>query len=444
MKRLFAALVISGAATGVLAQTPALPSGTALTYGNVSNPYNLAAYSGNPATGATLLYSDKRGFGMSLVNAGIGLEFGPIEKIYNEIDGIQERLNTVQSSFSSGSSVPDLSVVETLKNDSDALLAELGDSFYMDIAVSVQPIGPLVTTGPDLGSLVFDLSFDVQAKIGFLDAPLELDFLASSGELIQTNSAAYLKVGGLAQGSVSYSKEMYELPEGIVYGGFRLAYYQVLLTKSLISFQEFSDATTLLEDEISDAIGGGGAAGFGLDIGTLFVTPHYQVGGTLKNINAPSFDYPVIGKNCETDACFSALGFSDEIDLEETYTMFPQLNLEGSLYSLSRMWAISTSLEVNPIRDMVANEYQWFTLSSSFMPKLWTKWFWAPGVRVGYRQNLVGTQMNYLTFGVSWLFAHIDVAYGLKPFDTSKIEGLEDVPFAARSLALSAGVNFMF
>ncbi len=227
MKRLFAALAICGAATGVLAQTPALPAGTALTYGNVSNPYNLAAYSGNPATGATLLYSDKRGFGMSIVNASIGLEFGPIEKIYNDIDGIQERLNAVQSSFSSGSSVPDLSIVETLKNDADALLAELGDSFYMDVAVGVQPIGPLVTTGPDLGSLVFDVAFDVQAKIGFLDAPLELDFLASSGELIQTNSAAYLKVGGMAQGSVSYSKEMYELPEGIIYGGFHFASYQI-------------------------------------------------------------------------------------------------------------------------------------------------------------------------------------------------------------------------
>ena len=446
MKRLITTLALCGVSMGLYAQTPMLPSGTALTHGNVSNPYNLAGYSGNPATGATLLYTDKRGFGMSVVNsAGIALEFGPIEKIYNDIELIQGRLETVQSQFS-GTEIPDLSVVEDLKNDADALLVELGDSFYMDAAIGIQPLGPFVTTGPDLGSLVFDAGLDVQAKIGFLDAPLELDFLASSGDQIQTNSAAYMKVGGLAQGSLSYSKEVYELPEGIIYGGFRLAYYQVLLTKSLISFQEFDDATSLLEDEISDAIGGGGETGVGLDIGALFVTPHYQVGGTIKNINAPSFDYPAIGKDCQNDACFSALGFSDVIDLEETYTMFPQLNLEGSLYSLSRMWAVSTSLDMNPIRDMVANEYQWFTVSSSFVPKLWSKWFWAPGLRVGYRQNLVGTQMNYLTIGVSWLIAHIDVAYGLKSFDTSTIEGLEDVPSALsrRSFALNAGLSFMF
>lgn len=445
MKRILTALVMCGASTGVFSQTSALPSGANLTHGNVSSPYNLSAYSGNPATGVTLLFSEKRGFGMSIVNSvGVALEFGPIEQIYNNIDGIQQRLDAVQSSFLSGSATPDLSVVEALKNDADNLLAELGDSFYMDAAIGVQPLGPFVTTGPDLGSLVFDLGIDVQAKIGFLDAPLALDFLAAEGDQIQTNSAAYLKVGGLVQGSVSYSKEVYELPEGIIYGGFRLAYYQVLLTKNLISFQEFSDATTLLEDNMSDAISGGGKAGIGLDIGALFVTPHYQVGGTLKNINAPSFDYPTIGNNCTDDACFAALAFSDEIDLKETYTMFPQLNLEASLYSLSRMWAVSTSLEVNPIRDMVANEYQWFTVSSSFIPKLWSKWFWAPGVRVGYRQNLVGTQMNYLTFGISWLIAHIDIAYGLKPFDTSQIQGLEDVPFAARGIALNAGINFMF
>jgi hypothetical protein len=76
---------------------------------------------------------------------------------------------------------------------------------------------------------------------------------------------------------------------------------------------------------------------------------------------------------------------------------------------------------------------------------MWSKWFWVPAMRVGYRHNLAGTEMNYITTGLGWLGINLDLAYGLSPFDTSKIDGLKDIPFPiGRSVYLNLGISYMF
>ena len=57
------------------------------------------------------------------------------------------------------------------------------------------------------------------------------------------------------------------------------------------------------------------------------------------------------------------------------------------------------------------------TASAGFAPDIW----WLPGVRVGYRKNLVGTEVSYVSAGATlFKYFNLDVASSL---DTVEIDG---------------------
>jgi hypothetical protein len=69
------------------------------------------------------------------------------------------------------------------------------------------------------------------------------------------------------------------------------------------------------------------------------------------------------------------------------------------------------------VTDALGDRFQWLTLSGSFMTDSW----WIPSARIGYRQNLAGTELGYVSVGATlFKYVNIDIASAL---DSVKIDG---------------------
>jgi hypothetical protein len=65
----------------------------------------------------------------------------------------------------------------------------------------------------------------------------------------------------------------------------------------------------------------------------------------------------------------------------------------------------------------MGDRFQWLTVSGGFSTDSW----WIPSARIGYRQNLAGTELGYVSIGATlFKYVNIDIASAL---DTVKIDG---------------------
>jgi hypothetical protein len=72
---------------------------------------------------------------------------------------------------------------------------------------------------------------------------------------------------------------------------------------------------------------------------------------------------------------------------------------------------------VDPVTEPMGDRFQWLTLSGGFTTDSW----WIPSARIGYRQNLAGTELGYLSIGATlFKYMNIDIASAL---DTVEIDG---------------------
>ncbi len=455
MKRLLLAFGILGASLSVQADPAFQPLGENLTYGSVSNFQSLSSYGGNPAVGASSLGGDDEwyvGFGV-VSSIGISAELGPVDNFKEDIDDFASKIEAI------GKLDPNnfngiLDAVDDLKTSFDPFLLKAGEKGYFQAGVAVRPFLPIIWTSKNTlgGSLVFDGSLAVQAKIRVLDSPIIIpdinDYLdGDSGDLDidmlaknVTNTHIYLKSGAVAEFSIGYSRPILSLDEGTLSAGIRGRLYQVKLQKKLIPIDEVTDAEKLVKDESKD-LSLTADTGYGADFGLLWTSKNYRVGGWLKNINSPSFEYDPVSKNCEAivdeaskTRCFRAKAFANEVDMEERYVMDAQISLEAAVYNDSRNFVMAASLDTSPVNDPVANEIQWATVSAGYATRSW----FIPGVRMGYRKNLAGSQLSAVTAGVTlFKFLHTDVAYGLEKVD---VDG-NSIP---RMLQVNVGVDFLF
>jgi hypothetical protein len=94
-----------------------------------------------------------------------------------------------------------------------------------------------------------------------------------------------------------------------------------------------------------------------------------------------------------------------------------QFKLEASLFSSDRRWSAHLGLDVDPATDPMGDDFQWLTLSAGLIRDSW----WLPGARIGYRQNLAGTEMSYISIGLTaFKIVNIDISSTL---DTVSIDG---------------------
>lgn len=438
MKRSLLTLCLFSASVAAQAGAAFHPSGENLTYGEVGNHQSLTAYGNNPATGAASLSSMDWNFGFGIVSSfGVGYEVGAVDNLTDRIDELSNRLNAFTDD-----NPPSIDDVNGIKADFDDFLIDAGENGYFQFNTAIHvPLFPLVWSSRDTlgGSLVLDANAAVQAQLRVLDRPIEYNPLEQGSKQLQTNSAVYLKLGAVAEGSLGYSRPLFEFDNGTLYGGLRAKYYQVGLRKTLIGLEQMDDSEQAVEDEADKDVTA--KTGVGVDLGLMWVAQNYRLGATFKNVNSPSFEYDMIGNDCENmaegpskDSCFIARSFADEIDLEETYVMDAQVSVEASLYSDSKNWVLSVAADTSPVNDPVGNQIQWLTASAAYA----TPSFIIPGIRVGYRKNMAGSQLSAVTAGFTlFKFLHVDAAYGLESIVIDEEE-------APRMLQANIGIDLLF
>jgi hypothetical protein len=129
-------------------------------------------------------------------------------------------------------------------------------------------------------------------------------------------------------------------------------------------------------------------------------------------VNEPKFIFPDLDLNPYSDE--GIIGF---LQRDQSYTMDRQLKLEASLFTSDRRWSTHLGFDADSATDPMGDDYQWLTLSAGFTTDSW----WIPGARIGYRQNLAGTEMNYIGIGLTaFKIFNIDISSAL---DTVRIDG---------------------
>jgi len=433
MRSLILATGLALASTGAAATPLFQPPGPNLTFGDMSNPQNVVAYAANPATAASRGTTFGGGFGFGILSSvGMSAEIGDVPDLEQRVQEVSDKLDQVTNDFT---------LAGELKQDIDDLVATLGaQSYLLNVGVAAQvPLTPLYVMGNGWGAITVDANVSVQTRLSVLDGPTEV-VLVDGGFQPKTDSALYLKAATVAEISLAYSRSLFDLGDlGHLYGGVRGNYYGVGLAKTLAGVAVADQFDQLVQDELNKdrAL----QTGFGVDLGLLLVGNNHRLGATFKNLNQPSFKYDPIGTDCDQlsgasqDSCYIAQLHADRIDLQETWVMDPQVKLEAALFTDDRAWLVGVTADANPVHDPLGNEIQMVGVSAGYATRSWL----LPGFRLGYHQNLVGTQLAYASLGLT-LFksVNLDVAYGL---DTMRYNADTEVP---RKLALNLGIELTF
>ena len=230
------------------------------------------------------------------------------------------------------------------------------------------------------------------------------------GFVVQNDSSMLSKAAQMTELNVGYSRHAWSNTAGSLYLGAEARLYFMRLSRLTVRFGDITNSEELF-DYIRDH-DFRNAERVGIDIGALWVGENYQIGAQLTNANEPKFDVPDV--NLDPYRNEDIIGL---LERDQTYRMDRQLKLEVSLFTSDRRWSAHLGLDADPATDPMGDRYQWLTLSAGLTRDSW----WLPGARIGYRQNLAGTEMGYLGIGLTaFKIVNIDISSAL---DTVSIDG---------------------
>jgi hypothetical protein len=459
-------LVISGASAAPVYQPP----GANLTYGDVTHGQRVTSAMGNPAAAAANLErAGEKGAGGMALSVTAGIEYGGVQELFDAIDQLSEAFkpsddppveppppgqdpgDKPDDGIDIGHIIdqldPDLvAAVEAIAKEvavSAALLAVIAVDGYakafvsgdLPVVIGKEILGGAWTFGVNWSGtskafgVADDIDFDKQQVLDFLEntlgnGPLNLprkvnlpgDTEISIGQfgrvllVLENDSLMLTKAATTAEFSAGYSRRVWPTARGSLYLGGEGKLYQMRLSRIDVRLGDITDS-----DEVFDAIRRDDYrtdTGFGLDIGALWVSDIYQLGATLTNANEPAFIFPAADESIYNDV--DIINF---LRRDQVYTMERQLRLESSVFTPNRRWTMNLGMDANAVPDPMGDDFQWLSVSGGYATDSW----WIPGVRVGYRRNLAGTELSYLGVGVTaFKVLNIDVASSL---DTVHISG---------------------
>lgn len=434
-KRLLLGLLLNSSL--VFAAPYVFSPGSTLTTGPSSQPHSLQSVTHNPASGSIILdIKENVRFGY-FSGIGGGLEYGDVK---NFEDDLNDLIDTIDSTDTT------LDEAEGVLDRFNGVLPTLGEEGYLKLESRVTlPIFPLVTRIQALdGEVSINMALDTQLKASLLDAPL--DYNSSTGTF-DTNSAVYIKSGLLSQFAAGFSRSVWSdnvgKSRGNLIAGIRVNLYSLKLSKQVIALSALDgdEIGDILKDEYEN--NQVSTTGLGLDFGLLWVATKYQVGFTLTNINEPGFEYGIIGVGCEDisnavsiDNCSVArvhIESLKHISASEVHVMNALGTVDAS-YRLLDNWAVSTSYEMARYNDLVGDENQWISVSSSYYPQSTL----VPASRLGYRTNMVGSKISSVLLGTTlFKIFNLDMEWAL---DTTTVDDSN----APRSLSFSVGFEERF
>lgn len=445
------------------------PPGSNLTYGDVTHGQRVQSASTNPAAAAADLARGREARTRGTVfSASAGLEYGNIQELFDFYDQVTKGYNPSEPGEGGG---PGQNPGD--KPDGGIDLGEIWNNLDPDIQAAVESIAAEVArqaaiaaviktegygkawVAADLpfvigneylgGAWTFGLNYSGTAKaFGLVD---ELDFdrdaarqaledwfaqlpgnrpiaLPVSDDVvlnydpatngvglgIVNDSSIIAKSARTTEISAGYSRLALATDAGSLFLGMRGQLYYMELGRTSVRFGDITDSSELF-DEIRDAnFRSDTRAGF--DLGALWVADRYQAGIQVKNVNEPRFQFPGVDLTP-----YSSDQIIDFLTRDQTYTMDRQVKLEASAFGKERRWSVHVGLDADPATDPLGDEFQWLTLSTGFV----TDSRWIPSFRFGYRENLAGTELKYVSAGLTaFRFLNFDVASAL---DTVTIDG---------------------
>jgi len=462
MKRLLSATFIAALCSQTMATPVYHPPGPNVTYGSVSNGQTLLSDINNPAAGALAPLKDGSKFRFGVLSSiGVGVEYGEIDNLFDNLDTIADDFDFANAfdSVTNVNSAAAVAEVDTRINDINDLLQNIENDGYGKAFVSGHvPLMPMIIASDTLGgSITLDMNASVVARVGAVADTVTFD-LANAQSFITNNlggtnqatfgdvtiavngnnvtysltndSVVRLKTAGVFEAGFGYSRNIYSTNSGNLLAGLRGKYYQVTLYQDVEKVEDQTNTEDLFQD--FDYEDGETDTNYGVDLGLLWASEHYRIGATATNLNEPEFKYNAIDP--AKLAPINDPRIQSLLSQELIYKMETQFTIEGALHTKNQKWVFSAAYDANEVEGPTGDEYQWGTLSAAFITKSWI----IPGIRLGYRVNQAGSELRYLTAGVTlFKYLNIDGAYSL---DDVVIDG-STLP---RSAMLNLGLELSF
>ncbi len=464
----FAIFMIFAAGAGS-AQTLFQPPGANLTFGDVTHGMRAQSASTNPAAAAAdLARQGNDAKSGAIVSGAAGLEYGNIQEIWNFYDEVSQAFKKSDPDIDvdAPGQLPELKppfgidlgqiwdqLDPDIQDELDAIVAEATRQAAILALIKTDGYGkawisadaPVVFATPRWGGAwTMQLSWSGASRAFGIVQPIDLgretaraaiqdwfdtevgsrppslqvggqvelliDAVGKVSLVLQNDSSIAFKSTQLSTLSSGYSRAAWSNDAGTLYLGAEAHLHNMQLSRLAVRFGDITDSE-LLFDYIRDADFESDTR-VSLDVGALWVSDNYQLGAQLTSLNEPDFQFPDV--NLEP---FRDDGIIQRIQSDRTYTMERQLKLEASLYSNDRRWSGHLGVDANSASDPLGNDYQWLTVSAG----LETGNQWIPGLRLGYRQNLAGTEKTYASLGMTvFKYINLDISSAL---DVTKIDG---------------------
>lgn len=281
------------------------------------------------------------------------------------------------------------------------------------------PLMPVIYKTKDNGAFMLDASISAIAKADVLSSDV-----TTTGSGVDTDASFRAQTAVDLAIGLGYSQSMWENSHGMLVGGAKATVHNISLGRALVALNdEDIDAGDAISDAISDdAVS---STGIGLDLGAVWVSNYYQAGITVANINEPEFDGAPIDRTCSSKSCTAAASLVTAGKLDASgskYVMEMQTTLDFAVSTSGKQVTLGMSYDANEVKDAVGDEYQWAAASLSYYGDS----HFLPGIRVGYRQNMAGTELSYASLGLTFLKRlNVDLAVAL---DTVENEDGDKLP----------------
>ena len=464
--------------------------GPGLTLGDVTQSNGRVSGTTNPAAPALSYQLNPNVNRGGMIAVGAGVEYGSVDQIFDLIDDLSAQYKGENSGdIPEGGSpdnpgtgnpgnLPRSPTFDDILNDNPELEQWINDS-GKQLALMATKLAVIAAEGyakafvtsnipvlitSDLwgGSLIFSANMGVSSKaLGIVDVPdFDKGVVRSQLELARqltindprtrfdlTNSLAITidptnqhvdvefnndstlltKAAKVSQFSLGYSRQIQSIEQGKLFLGVKPKLYYVGLSQTDTRLGDLSDAKGLFDDIRNASFDYDQQ--LSIDFGLLWAKNNYIIGANLTDLFEPEFDFPGIDESRYTKSAIIS-----RLRKEATYRIERQLRLEASVLTDSKNWSANFGLDANDTLDPMGDEYQWATVSGAYHTDNW----WLPGVRLGYRENLAGTELKYVSAGITFLkYIDLDIATTL---DTVELDG-DELP---RGFNASLGFQIAF
>ncbi len=421
------------------------PSGAKLTFGGMTHRQMTVSDMGNPAYPAAMLTPEGEnglyGAGLSL---GLGIEYDGNDNLFKLLDKVSSGGAGIPGGDSgdgnSGadsdtilpSLPPGLSLTPEQQAKLDSLIQEVATAAAL-ITASVTGLNakafvsadvPVLISNNKLGAWTFGANTSITTNLKGIHDPIDFDTTLALDNLIKAyeadpptvkttydltggasvtvnpdgtakfridnNSGVITKAAQITEISIGYSRKVWQQKDNKAYVGIKPKYFSVGLSNTAVPIANLDNAR-----DIFNALNKSSFSyqqDFSVDLGAIWSGKQYQLGATLTNLNEPEFNYPASDLSGFTNP--NIIQFIRD---SERYIMQRQLKLDGGYITSNGAWGFNFGLDANPVPDPMGDDYQWASVGVGFASDSW----WLPGARAGIRKNMAGSELTYITGGIT-------------------------------------------